>query len=40
MRWLAVDRYPTRKDQLFHVATRTDTGFRQDFVQFGRIIIG
>jgi len=40
MRWLAIDRYPTGENQFFHVSTRTDTGFRQHFVQFGRIIIG
>lgn len=40
MRWLAINRYPTGENQLLHVATRTDTRFRQDFMQFGRIVIG
>ena len=40
VRWFAIDRYPTGEDQLLHVSTRTDTRFRQNFMQFGRIIIG
>ena len=40
VRRLAVDRNPSRDDQLFHVATRTEAGFGQHLVQLRCIVLG
>src|SRR5690606_3502164 len=38
MRGFTIDRYATGNDQLFHVATRSQSGLSQHLVQFRRIV--